>query len=96
MFANILLSLLKDTIIMKVEYKQNQIPKGKIVELVELLENSSYLWEYMGMIVEIDPTADFSSQNVLIRWLDIKEGFNDKIIVHSLEEFKDKFNKIDD
>ena len=87
---------IKDTIIMKVEYKQNQIPNGNIQDLVKLLEKSSSVWEYMGMKVEIDPTVDISSQNVLIRWLDLEEGFNDKIIVHSPKEFKTHFKKIDD
>ena len=40
------------------------------------------------MKVELDPTVDFNSQNILIRWEDLEEGFNDKIIVYSLKEFK--------
>jgi len=93
---NFLLYLFKYTIIMKVEYKYNQIPTGKIQKLVEFLENSPYLWKYMGMVVELDPTVDFNSQNVLIRWIDIEEGFNDKIIVNSLIEFKKLFGKNND
>ena len=42
----------------------------------------------MGMKVELDPTVDFTNQNLLVRWLDLDEGFNDKIIVYSLKEFQ--------
>lgn len=77
---------------MKIEFKFNQVKKGNILSLVEYLESSSNNWLYEGMNVEIDPTVDFKNQNVLIRWLDLKEGFNDKIIVNSLKEFKSKFS----
>lgn len=77
---------------MKIEFKLNQVKKGNILNLVEYLESSSNNWLYEGMNVEIDPTVDFKNQNVLIRWLDLKEGFNDKIIVNSLKEFKSKFS----
>jgi len=52
------------------------------------------LWEYMGLKVEIDPTIDFNSENILVRWLDIEEGFNDKIIVNSLNEFNAIFKPV--
>lgn len=77
---------------MKIEFKLNQVKKGNILSLVEYLESSSNNWLYEGMNVEIDPTVDFKNQNVLIRWFDIDEGFNDKIIVNSLKEFKSKFS----
>ena len=78
---------------MKIEYKGNLNKKGKINDLVDYLENSSInVWKYMGMKVELDPTVDFTNQNLLVRWLDLNEGFNDKIIVHSLKEFLIHFN----
>lgn len=49
-------------------------------------------WIYQGLVVEIDPTIDFTNSNVLVRWTDIYEGFNDKIIIHSLSEFKSNFS----
>ncbi len=77
---------------MKIEYKGNIEIKSKINELVNYLENSQKnIWIYMGMNVEIDPTVDFTNQNLLVRWLDLDEGFNDKIIVHSLKEFNEYF-----
>lgn len=51
-------------------------------------------WLYFGLRVEIDPTIDYSDSNVLIRWLDVNEGFNDKLIVNSLEEFNSNFKLI--
>ncbi|MBL7917283.1 MAG: hypothetical protein JNM96_02730 [Bacteroidia bacterium] len=51
-------------------------------------------WLYFGLTVEIDPTIDYSDSNVLIRWLDVNEGFNDKLIVNSLEEFNSNFKLI--
>ena len=77
---------------MKLEYKGNIEIKSKINELVNYLENSQKnIWIYMGMNVEIDPTVDFTNQNLLVKWLDFDEGFNDKIIVHSLDEFNEYF-----
>ena len=46
------------------------------------------------MIVEIDPTIDFTNNNVLIRWREKVEGFNDKIIYYNLAEFKNDFQLI--
>lgn len=51
-------------------------------------------WDYKGLSVEIDPTVDFGTNNVLIRWTEINEGFNDKIIVKSKSEFEYFFSKI--
>lgn len=51
-------------------------------------------WEYEGMVVELDPSIDFKGNDALIRWTDIYEGFNDKIIVNSLEEFNSYFKQI--
>ncbi len=78
---------------MKVDYKgikQNDI---NILSLATYLEeaNDNQKWEYMGLTVEIDPTIDFSSNNVLIRWTDIDEGFNDKALYYSLHDFQKDF-----
>lgn len=69
---------------------------GEINALVDYLESADglQLWNYMGLSVEIDPTVDFNDQNVLVRWTDVNEGFNDRIIVTSLDEFKNIFNEI--
>jgi hypothetical protein len=49
------------------------------------------LWEYNGFTVEIDPTVDYGNSNVLVRWRDVDEGFNDKTIYYTLAEFKKDF-----
>ena len=51
-------------------------------------------WEYFGMEVELDPTVDFNNENIKIRWIDINEGFNDKVILKSKDEFLSMFKKI--
>ena len=56
--------------------------------------NENNLWLHFGMIVEIDPTIDFTNNNVLIRWREKVEGFNDKIIYYNLAEFKNDFQLI--
>lgn len=48
----------------------------------------------MGLQVEIAPTIDFKEENVLIRWTDIAEGFNDRVIVKNLDEFTSLFSLI--
>jgi hypothetical protein len=53
--------------------------------------NDTPQWEYSGFIVKIDPTIDFKGDDALIRWTDIKQGFNDKMIINSLEEFHSNF-----
>lgn len=57
--------------------------------------NDNQIWEFMGLKVEIDPTVDYMDENILVRWKDIEEGFNDKIIVNSLKEFNCHFKPID-
>ncbi len=81
---------------MKFDYKGNVDKSTSINDFVTVLINvSDYkLWQYMGLTVEIDTTVDFINENVLVRWLDIKEGFNDKIIVNSLNEFNNNFKPI--
>ena len=83
---------------MKFDYHGKYYAEGKIAPLVKLLENadSNQLWDYMGLKVEIDPTIDFNNQNVLIRWVDVVEGFNDKMIVDSLDKFNANFISIND
>jgi len=81
---------------MKLDFKGIERTNSKIQSLIDLLKNviDSQLWEYMGLKVEIDPTIDYNSENILIRWLDIEEGFNDKIVVNSLKEFNNYFKPI--
>jgi hypothetical protein len=81
---------------MKFDYKGNVDKSTSINDFVTVLINvSDYkLWQYMGLTVEIDTTVDFVNENVLVRWFDINEGFNDKIIVNSLIEFNNNFKPI--
>ena len=80
---------------MKLDFKGTKRNTIKIQSLIDLLQSStSQLWEYMGLKVEIDPTIDYDIENVLVRWLDIDEGFNDKIIVYSLDEFQNLFKPL--
>jgi len=69
---------------------------GQINDLAVYLTETNELqkWNYMGLTVEIDPTVDYNNNNVLVRWTDINEGFNDKIIVNSKNEFDKHFSKI--
>lgn len=78
---------------MKVEIKNSQIKPASINSLLEYFESLSNFpkWEYNGLEVELDSTIDFKGNDALIRWTDIEEGFNDKLIVNSLEEFKSNF-----
>lgn len=80
---------------MKLDFKGTKRNTTKIQSLIDLLQSStSQLWEYMGLKVEIDPTIDYDIENVLVRWLDVDEGFNDKIIVYSLDEFQNLFKPL--
>lgn len=81
---------------MKLDFKGTKRANSNIQNLIDLLQKSknSQLWEYMGLKVEIDPTIDYNSENLLVRWLDIEEEFNDKIIVYSLNEFQSLFKAI--
>ncbi len=51
-------------------------------------------WEYLGMNVELDPTVCYSDESILIRWCDLDEGFNDKILLNTIEEFKKNFKRV--
>lgn len=81
---------------MKLSIKGTRLANGRINSLVRVLESSDLknIWNYMGLRVELDPTVDYPNQNVLVRWLDIDEGFNDKIIVYDLEEFSYMFSPL--
>jgi hypothetical protein len=78
---------------MKVEIKNSAIEPASIHSLLEYFESlgDSPKWDYNGLKVELDPTIDFKGNDALIRWTDIEEGFNDKLLVNSLEEFKSNF-----
>ncbi len=81
---------------MKVEIKnENHEPKN-IKPLIEYFQSLTHLpvFEYKGLEVEVDPTIDFKANDALIRWTDINEGFNDKLIVNSLAEFKSYFKLV--
>lgn len=80
---------------MKLDFKGTKRRITKINTLVDLLQSTDIqLWEYVGLKVEIDPTIDFDNENALVRWLDVDEGFNDKIIVYSLDEFQNLFKPL--
>ncbi len=78
---------------MKIDKHGTKQSIGRIDTLVDFLVESNDLqkWSFMGLTVEIDPTVDYNDQNMLIRWLDVNEGFNDRIIVNTLIEFKNHF-----
>lgn len=81
---------------MIVDTKGQIVKGGRIDGIVEYLNqlSDSVRFIYKGLTVEIDPTVDYISQNVLVRWLDVREGFNDRIIIYSLVEFKNNFTEI--
>lgn len=78
---------------MKVQIKNPQWSPNNTQSLFDYLKPmiGIQLWDYMGLRVELDPTFDFKGDNALIRWVDVNEGFNDRIIVNSLEEFQSIF-----
>ncbi len=82
---------------MKINQHGTKQSIGQINTLVDYLVETNDLqkWDYMGLTVEIDPTVDYNNQNMLIRWLDVNEGFNDRLIVNSLSEFNSHFAKIE-
>lgn len=75
---------------MKFDYKGFERNNTKIEYLISLFKKieNSQKWIYMGLEVELDPTVDYYNENILIRWISVEEGFNDKIIVSSLLEFQ--------
>jgi hypothetical protein len=82
---------------MKFDQRGKKQINGRINSFAEYLDRTKncQLWEYMGLTVEIDPSVNFNDDDVLIRWTDMKEGFNDKILFYSLPEFEMNFRKID-
>lgn len=50
-------------------------------------------WQYMGMDVELDPTVCFADESVLVRWTDFENGFNDRLILKTKEQFLQNFSK---
>ena len=81
---------------MHIETKGEIKLSGRINSMFNCLQNISnkQRWEYNGLIVGIDPTVDFEDQNILMRWTDIEEDFNDKVLIYSLCEFHSQFKPI--
>lgn len=78
---------------MKIEQKNSSHTPQAIKPLIEYFDSLIELpvFEFQGLTVELDPTIDCKGNDALIRWTDIQEGFNGKLIVNSLEEFKKEF-----
>ena len=83
---------------MKVEIKNANYNPQTIKPLYDYFQSiaNNNKWFYKGLLVEIDPTIDFRGNDALIRWTDLNEGFNDKVIVNSLEEFLLNFIQFND
>ncbi len=83
---------------MKVELKNQNYKPNAIEPLIHYFASLGELplWEFKGLKVELDPTIDCNGNDALIRWTDIYEGFNDKVIVYSLEEFQSMFKLLND
>jgi len=81
---------------MKFDYKGIMNKTNAIQDFVHLLEtvDNKSIWNYKGLTVTIYPTVDFNNENVLMRWTDIHEGFNDRIIYQSLNDFKKDFTLV--
>lgn len=81
---------------MKVQIKNPSSNLNKIKPLYDYFEtkNNNSCWEFMGLKVELVPTIDFKNNDALIRWFNVEEEFNDKLIVNSLEEFNLYFKLI--
>ena len=81
---------------MKVEIKNPDVKPSTIKPLFDYFKsfNQSPTWIFNGLVVELDPTIDFKGNDALIRWTDIEEGFNDKMIINSLAVFQQQFQLI--
>lgn len=81
---------------MKFDYKGNPEKNSNINDFVEYIENAdnNQTWEYCGLQVKLDITFDFNDENALVRWHEKKEGFNDKIILNSLNDFLSNFKPL--
>ena len=79
---------------MKFDFKGAKKSESKISDFIHYLEivKDNAVWNYKGLKVKIDPTVDCSCNNVLVRWKDIEEDFNDRIIYYNLEAFKKDFH----
>lgn len=80
---------------MKFDFLGKRYEGGRINPLVDYItaQDDNQVYELYGMKVCIDPTVDYNFQNVKIRWHDLVEGFNDRLIINSLSEFQDLFSK---
>jgi hypothetical protein len=81
---------------MKIEIKNENYKPKNIKPLIEYFQSLIQLpiFEFKGLMVEVDPTIDCKANDALIRWTDINEGFNDKLIINSLAEFKTYFKLV--
>ncbi len=81
---------------MKVFFKNQNHTPSEIKSLIHFLNNmpsGTNFW-HKGLLVEIDPTIDCKANNALIRWVDLHEGFGDKVMLDSLDEFITEFTPI--
>ena len=63
-------------------------------EFVDFIKTQDFNgWQYMGMDVELDPTVCFADESVLVRWTDFENGFNDRLILKTKEQFLQNFSK---
>lgn len=78
---------------MKFDFKGIPVNNSAIEDFIQYLNviNDNQIWIHKGLEVTIDPTVDYKNENILVRWIDIQEGFNDKFILSSLHEFKTLF-----
>ena len=63
-------------------------------EFVDFIKTQDFNgWQYMGMDVELDPTVCSADESVLVRWTDFENGFNDRLILKTKEQFLQNFSK---
>ena len=63
-------------------------------EFVDFIKTQDFNgWQYMGMDVELDPTVCFADESVLVRWTAFENGFNDRLILKTKEQFLQNFSK---
>lgn len=81
---------------MQVDSKNKVNKKSSIYQLYQFLLSvkDGSIFSYNGLKVEIDSTFDFVDNNVLVRWVNIKEGFNDKVLLANVTEFQTNFSLI--
>ena len=78
---------------MEFDFKGIKSSENRISDFIQYLEKvkDNAVWNYKGLKVKIDPTVDYNCNNVLVRWKDIDEDFNDRIIYYNLVAFKKEF-----